>query len=176
MLLAQEQKTRSNSNGRAPLPPLDHIESEVVSLFVQIAHMLGLPRSYGEIYGLLFISPQPLALDHLIERLGISKGSASQGLRFLRDAGAVQIVYVPNDRRTHYEAVAHLRHLVGRFLRDKMIPHLDVSITRLGRLSEMVKSAPPENRGHLAKRVATLQTWEKRTRRFLPMLVKLAGG
>ena len=35
------------------------------------------------------MSPQPMTMDELIERLGISKGSASQGLSFLRKAGAI---------------------------------------------------------------------------------------
>ena len=33
-------------------------------------------------------------MDTLIERLNLSKGSASQGLKYLQDLGAVQIVYV----------------------------------------------------------------------------------
>ena len=46
-----------------------------------------------------------------MERLGISKGSASQGLKFLRTAGAIHMVYVSGDRRMHFEAVAQLRDL-----------------------------------------------------------------
>src|SRR2546421_3286977 len=94
----------------APPPAhLSPLETEVIDLFVQLSRLLGQPRSLAEIYGLLFISAQPLAMDDLIERLGMSKGSASQGLKFLHNLGAVRTVYVPGDRRTHYEAVAELR-------------------------------------------------------------------
>src|SRR5215471_15145463 len=82
---------------------LNPLEVEIIDLFVQVSRMLGQPRSLAEIYGLLFISARPLAMDDLIERLRLSKGSASQGLKFLRNLGAVKMVYVAADRRVHYE-------------------------------------------------------------------------
>ena len=54
----------------------------MISLFVQLSRIIGLPRSYAELYALLFLSPRPLTMDEMIQRRGISKGSASQGLRF----------------------------------------------------------------------------------------------
>ena len=163
-------------NPKAPAGSPTTVESEVIGLFVQIARVIGLPRSVGEIYGLLFITVRPMAMDDLMERLGISKGSASQGLKFLRNAGAIQLVYVPGDRRMHFEAVAELRGLVTRFLRDQILPQLDTSLGRLDRLAGMVKSLPAEDRARVGARVTMLQSWQKKTRRFLPMVVKLLGG
>jgi len=174
MLTANEQGTPAK-NSRADAAPLNNVESEIVGLFVQIARVIGLPPSVGEIYGLLFITARPMAMDDLIKRLGISKGSASQGLKFLRGAGAIQMVYVPNDRRMHFEAVAELRNLVVRFLRDQVVPNLDTSLARLDRISGMVKALPSEERARVAPRVIMLQSWQKKARRFLPMVVKLLG-
>jgi DNA-binding transcriptional regulator GbsR (MarR family) len=107
-------------SGRAPLSPL---QTEIIDLFVQVSRLFGQPRSLAEIYGLLFIAPRPLAMDDLIEQLNLSKGSASQGLKYLRNIGAVKMIYVPGDRRVHYEAVAELRNLITRFIRDQIVPH-----------------------------------------------------
>lgn len=152
------------------------MEAEVISLFVQLSRVLGQPRSFAEIYGLLFISGRPLAMDDLIERLHLSKGSASQGLKFLRNAGAIRMVYAPGDRRVHYEAVAELRNLVARFFRDYVVPELDASEARLQHIAGMVKQMPAGERERIAPRVTMLQSWEKRTRRFLPVVLKLLGG
>ena len=152
------------------------MEAEVISLFVQLSRVLGQPRSFAEIYGLLFISGRPLAMDDLIERLHLSKGSASQGLKFLRNAGAIRMVYAPGERRAHYEAVAELRNLVARFLRDYVVPELDASEARLQHIAGMVKQMPAGERERIAPRVTMLQSWEKRTRRFLPVVLKLLGG
>jgi DNA-binding transcriptional regulator GbsR (MarR family) len=115
-------------------------------------------------------------MDDLIERLRLSKGSASQGLKFLRNIGAVRMVYVPGDRRVHYEAVAELRNLTMRFLRDQIVPQLETGQARLERIAGMMKQLPPDQRARLSGRVTMLQSWGKRGKRFLPLIVKILGA
>lgn len=169
------------SNGRAAVAVarasgISGVEQEVIAHFVEISSALGQPRSFAEIYGLLFISARPLAMDDLCERLQISKGSASQGLKFLREIGAVRAVDNNGDRRTHYEAVAELRRLAGRFLRDQIAPQLAGSETRLARLDNVVAELPAATRRHAESRITMLRSWNKNTRRILPLVVKLLGG
>src|SRR5882672_1181916 len=127
-------KTEETVKKNPAISQLKPVEVEVIHLFVQFARALGQPRSVAEIYGLLFASEKPLAMDTLIERLNLSKGSASQGLKYLQDLGAVRTVYVAGDRRTHYEAVAELRNLAGRFLRKEILTHFEDSESRLERI------------------------------------------
>jgi DNA-binding transcriptional regulator GbsR (MarR family) len=174
MLALQEKPTAKGLDLQTPAP-LTALETEIIDLFVQLSRLLGQPRSLAEIYGLLFISARPLAMDDLIGRLQISKGSASQGLKFLRNAGAVRMVYVPGDRRAHYEAVAELRNLTTRFLREQIVPHLDSGHARLEKIAAMVKSLPQEERSRINGRVTMLQSWSRRGRRFLPVVLKVLG-
>lgn len=67
-------------------------EGECVELFAEVVQVFGVPRSVGQIYGLLFASPDPLSFSDIVARLEISKGSASQGLQLLRSLGAVRTV------------------------------------------------------------------------------------
>jgi HTH-type transcriptional regulator, glycine betaine synthesis regulator len=152
---------------------LSPLETEIIDFFVQLSRLLGLPRSVAEIYGLLFISSHPLAMDDLIERLQLSKGSASQGLKFLHNIGAVRMVYVGGDRRTHYEAVAELRNLATRFLRDQIVPQLDNGQARLNRIAEMMRELPPEELAGINGRVKMLQSWGRNAQRVLPLLVRV---
>jgi HTH-type transcriptional regulator, glycine betaine synthesis regulator len=155
---------------------LEPAEVEVIHLFVQFARSIGQPRSVAEIYGLLFASPQPLAMDTLIERLNLSKGSASQGLKYLQDLGAVRTVYVAADRRTHYEAVAELRKLAGRFLRQQLLTHFEDSETRLDRIALQTQSLSDAQRKHIMERVKLLRRWERTGRRILPFVLKMLGA
>jgi hypothetical protein len=66
-------------------------QSECIELFAEVVYALGLPRSIGQIYGLLYASPLPLSFSDIVERLDISKGSASQGLQLLRTLGAINV-------------------------------------------------------------------------------------
>ena len=176
MILALEEREPPKAV-RAPKPAarLSPLETEIIDFFVQLSRLLGQPRSLAEIYGLLYISGHPLAMDDLIERLHLSKGSASQGLKFLRSIGAARMVYVAGERRVHYEAVAELRNLTTRFLRDQIVPHLDIGQARLERIAELVKELPPEQRARINGRVKTLQSWGRNGRRFLPLVVRILG-
>ncbi len=155
---------------------LNPVEVELIHMFVQFAGALGQPRSVAEIYGLLFASHQPLAMDVLIERLNMSKGSASQGLKYLQDLGAVRTVYVAADRRTHYEAVAELRKLAGRFLRQEILTHFEDSDSRLGRIAGETQKLSEEQRKHILERVKLLRRWERTGKRILPFVLKMLGS
>jgi DNA-binding transcriptional regulator GbsR (MarR family) len=137
---------------------LNPVEVDIIHLFVQLSRALGQPPSVAEIYGLLFISPNPLPQDDFIERLNLSKGSASQGLRYLLDLGAVRTVYVAGDRRVHYEAVAELRNLANRFLRQHVLTYFDDSEDRLDRIQAEARELPGEEREFALDRVRMLKS------------------
>jgi DNA-binding transcriptional regulator GbsR (MarR family) len=164
------------SPGGPGMAPLNPVEVEVIHLFVQFSRALGQPRSVAEIYGLLFISHRPLPMNELIGRLELSKGSASQGLRYLQDLGAARTVYVAGDRRTHYEAVAELRNLAGRFLRQQILTHFQDSGTRLAHITTQVEKLPGEERKHAIGRVKMLRSWEKNAKRMLPLMLRILGN
>jgi DNA-binding transcriptional regulator GbsR (MarR family) len=152
------------------------VEVEVIQLFVQLSRALGQPPSVGEIYGLLFVSPKPLTFDDLVERLDLSNGSASQGLKYLRELGAVQIVEIANVRRTHYEPVAELRKLAGLFLRQQIAPHLEESATQLQQIASEAKGLQADGRKHVVARIELLQSWERNASRILPFLLEVLGS
>jgi DNA-binding transcriptional regulator GbsR (MarR family) len=148
----------------------------MVDFFVDGVKVLGLPRSLGEIYGLLFISSKPLSLDDLVLYLGISKGSASQGLRTLRTLGAVHEASGNGDRRTYYEPAINLKRLVGGFIREQVRPHLDSGKTKLKSIAETAKlSDDPQEREFFLDRIERLESWMKRGGQMLPILQKLLG-
>jgi HTH-type transcriptional regulator, glycine betaine synthesis regulator len=156
--------------------PLGALEQEVVQIFIDGVKVLGLPRSIGEIYGLLFISATPLSLNDVIRKLAMSKGSASQGLRSLKDLGAIQEVEVPDVRRTHYVADIELKRLVGGFLREQILPHLDSGKQKTRKILDMTSATQdPDIRAFQKARIEKLGSWIKRGRLVLPILQKFLG-
>ena len=163
--------------GSASPAGLSPIEVEVIDLFVSALRLLGLPKSLGEIYGLLFIAVRPLTLDDLVESLHLSKGSASQGLRTLRQLGAVKMTYVAGDRRDHYVAETELKQLVSGFLSGQVLPHLATGEARLERLRQVEKSLDPTRDPGTASvhrdRLKKLEQWHRRAQSFAPLIGKL---
>ena len=149
------------------------VQSEIVEMFVRLAVEMNMPRSMGEIYGALFVSEGPLCMDDLIDILDISKGSASQGLRFLKGLGAVKTVYISGERRDYYEAEIELRKLVSGLLREKVQPHLEDGKERLAKIRTQAGTAPDDVSDELQKRIEQLGKWQKRGERLMPLVLKL---
>jgi DNA-binding transcriptional regulator GbsR (MarR family) len=151
----------------------ERLEYEAVEFFVRLADMISLPRSYGEIYGCLYISSEPLCMEDLISKLKISKGTASQGLRALRNIGAIKTVYKVGERRDYYEAECELRKLVGGFLRDQVNPHLDSGKERVERMHAILNDIDGEDHDFFQERVDRLGKWRQRADTILPWAIKM---
>jgi len=157
--------------------PLDDCEREVIATFVSVADVLGFARSLGEIYGLAYISDSPIHLAEVCERLQMSKGSASQGLRTLRDLGALKPVYIAGDRRDHFAPEVKIRVLLYRLLTERLRPHLDRSTGALDQLKAHTEQEntglAPARRSFRRERVELLVAWQKRVSTFLPLLQRI---
>lgn len=151
---------------------LSPLELELIEFFVHLAGMLSLPKSVGEIYGLLYGTEEPQTFDVIQTRLNISKGSVSQGLRFLRNINAVKVVYVAGDRRDYYTAEHSLRRLADGFLRERIIPHLDNGKARIAHMESLLNNDPNAT-PHQKSAINSLKTWSKKASLFLPLLKRI---
>ena len=153
-------------------------ERECITFFSDVVQMLGLPRSMGQIYGLLFACPHPLSFTDIAERLNLSKGSVSQGLRALREVGAIRPDDTLRGRREHFVPETELRKLFSGFLRGSVEPHLKRGARRLHEFKLAHGSAlgaQGETGRLLLARLGKLQGWNRKGSAVLPLLTKFLG-
>jgi len=125
------------------------LRDQVVEFFADAVKVLGLPKSVGELYGLLFISKEALSLDDMVEKLGMSL----------------------EGRKVFYEADVELKSLVGGFIREEVRPHLNSAKEKI---ESMDKLGLGEDEFY-AERLHKLDSWRKRARFVLPIIQKLLG-
>jgi len=159
------------------LAPLSQAQLELINYFASLAELLSLPRSAGQIYGLLFGHPSPIAFDEIVALLGISKGSASGSLKLLRRLKAIHPSHQLGDRRTFYEAETSVRHLVQAFLEDGVKAHLKESESQLAAISALVSveaksDASDTTPALLQKRISSLQVWHRKARKLIPWIAR----
>jgi DNA-binding transcriptional regulator GbsR (MarR family) len=63
----------------------------------------GMPRIAGRLFGFLLLHEQAFSLDELAERLQVSKASVSTNARALEQAGVLERMSSPGDRRDYYQ-------------------------------------------------------------------------
>ena len=83
---------------------------EAIDTFIQGAGkvssaLLGMiNRVGGQIYALLFIADEPMSLDEIADRLGVSKSNVSVNIRMLEDYSLVRKVWIKGSRKDYYAA------------------------------------------------------------------------
>ncbi|MFQ5867217.1 MAG: GbsR/MarR family transcriptional regulator [bacterium] len=131
-------------------PELEKIRDEFAEIAGQLSGRLGLSRTVGQLYALLFLSDEPVCLDYMVERLKISKGSVSTNIRELEKWGAVRKVWVKGSRKDFYEANPDtLKIVINRFkigIQQRLNEMLE-GIDRFEKvISEMESSLPIEEK------------------------------
>jgi HTH-type transcriptional regulator, glycine betaine synthesis regulator len=106
----------------------------IVDVCVRTAQVLGVPRSTGEIFGLIFCSPRPVSFDDVVRILKLSNGTTSHGLRYLKRLGAVRSCYVAQERKDFYVAETSLKKMMSSLFAENVITHLGGSAEHLERL------------------------------------------
>lgn len=175
---------QGKANGSSDYPPsaaalpdaLADIQRGMAGIFADLADLLGNPSSLGSIYGLLFASPEPLSMDEIVERLDISTGTASQGLRRLVELDAVVPSKADGERVTRYSAKLELRPFVSMFLKQQLLPRLKKSSERLESFDSLVQSLPSETKKELNLRIERASKWHRRAMTFLPIIRRFLGS
>lgn len=152
---------------------LNPVEAGFVSVFVHLAATLNLPRSVGQIFGYLFASEAPRAFDEIVAHLGISKGSASHGLKWLNQIGAITQVYVPRDRRSFYVAETRMRKLFSTALQETLRPRFESNSRLIAELDATITDSSSETAGHYRHRLSSLRVWNEKALLLLPLLDEL---
>ena len=147
----------------------------------RICQLLGQPRSTGQIYGLLYLSAEPLSLIQMSSMLGISKGSVSMGTRQLASWGAIRKVWIPGDRRDFYIVVEDLGQLIRGSYSNFIKTKIESSKKRLAniesKLQEDIKygAITLDKKIILEGRIKALGKIQERMLKFLPLLEKIIG-
>jgi DNA-binding transcriptional regulator GbsR (MarR family) len=165
--------------------PADY-ESGLVDIFADLADLFGNPKSYGQIYGLLFASEEPLTIEEIGQRLDISQGSISQGLRQLESFGAIIKERNDGSRQALYTAKLEMKLLIAGFLKERVIPRLESTDSRVKALRTSLNSQPsalnssfrsqPSSLASMRFRLNRLAKWHRSARTLLPIARKILGG
>ncbi len=82
------------------------LNREFIAHFGEMGSKWGINRTVGQIYALLYVSPQALNADEIAEALAFSRSNVSMGLKELQAWRLVRLRHQSGDRREYFEAPA----------------------------------------------------------------------
>lgn len=65
----------------------------------------GTNRTVAQIQALLYLSPEPLRADQIVEALSVARSHVSTSIRELQSYGLVRMTHVLGDRRDYFESL-----------------------------------------------------------------------
>jgi DNA-binding transcriptional regulator GbsR (MarR family) len=118
---------------------------------------------------LLYASGTALDFDQIQAKLGMSKGSVSQGLKFLRDHEMVLASKPTGSRRERWEPTPSLAASLVNLVRRQVLPALQHSTPVLQRVLDGAQTtgASPE----VLERLTRLKRWNARALELFPLML-----
>lgn len=144
-------------------------EDQFAAFCGEMAASLSFNRSVGQIFGLLYLSSEPISLGEISRRLRMSKGNASINLRTLESWGAVRSVPQNGSRQDHYQANTNLRELALRRLQEGLGRRLTLAEEALVRFAGDAEGLSPDVR----KKIQNIKSMTGSARKALKVLPKL---
>ncbi|MGV1838362.1 GbsR/MarR family transcriptional regulator [Rhizobium rhizogenes] len=110
------------------LPPL--VQSFVLH-FGEMGSRWGINRTVGQIYALLYVSPQPLCAEEIVDALGISRSNVSMSLRELQAWNLVLLRHRPDDRRDFFTTPDDVWQILRTLAEERKKREVDPTLTVL---------------------------------------------
>jgi len=149
-----------------------------IALAGDVAEMVSFNRSLGQLYGLLYISTQPMSLDEIAVTCKMSKGNASIHLRILEDWNAVHRSSQPGTRKDYYNANLDIKSIVSQRFQEGLSKRLNLVRKRLAALKEdptLADHLKEPHNAHWTQRMEKAEALMGRVEKALPLLQQLIG-
>ena len=120
---------------------LDKAREELVQELGRLSSFAGFNKAMGQIYGLLYLSKEPVSLGEIADQLGISKGNASLNIRMMERWRVIQPVNKKGDRKDYYQAETDFWKIVHDIINERDKKEIDHTIETISTICDSVKAA-----------------------------------
>ncbi|AXK39987.1 GbsR/MarR family transcriptional regulator [Crenobacter cavernae] len=110
---------------------LSPLNERFVLHFGEMGSRWGVNRTVGQIYAVLFLAPEPMNADQIVDALGISRSNVSMGLKELQSWRLVKLVHQIGDRRDYFETPKEVWDIFRTLAEEKRKREVEPTLTLL---------------------------------------------
>ena len=143
----------------------------------RISSFWGFPKAMGAIYGAIYLSPEPLSLDEIVEQIGVSKGAVSTNVRQLERFSMVHKHMQLGDRKDYYSAETDFWKMIRSILQQREQNEFDKALSTVTESIEMLNQAEadPEMNRFYQGRMKAMQSFFKTLDSLFSAVLALEG-
>ena len=146
----------------------------------------GTNRTVAQIQALLYLSPEPLRADQIVDILAVARSNVSTSIRELQSYGLVRMTHVLGDRRDYFESLHDVWELFRVIIEQRKKRELNPTLTMLQQCAKEVEAekqtddVTKERIQNMLKFVSTTSDWYEQIQAVptstLQKLMKLGSG
>lgn len=122
--------------------------------FGEMGSRWGINRTVGQVYALLYLAPEPLHAEAIVEALGVSRSNVSMALRELQAWNLVSVRHVPGDRRDHFVTPDDVWQILRTLAEERKRREVDPTLTVLREL--LLQPSTSHGERHAQQRIAAM--------------------
>src|SRR2546426_182364 len=88
-------------------------------------------RTVAQVHALLYLSPEPLNADDIVDALDVARSNVSTSLKELQGWGIVTLVHVLGDKRDHFESMKDVWEMFRVVLDERKKREIDPTLAML---------------------------------------------
>jgi len=120
---------------------MDSIDKQFVGLYQKIGRAQGMDDSFIEIFALLYIEPDEIAMDELVKKTGYSLASISNKIKMLEALGFVKKVRKPGSKKIFLK----IEKSIGGLMKEGMLmKERSVISTIINELPKIIEDFKPK--------------------------------
>ena len=156
---------------------LKQIRNRFVDGMGEISHFWGLSVIMGQMYGILYLSTEPLTADGIAEELVISKGNVSMTLKNLDRWGMVRKSRQKGDRKEYYEAEPNFVKIFLNIMSERRNRDFNRSLRTVGDcLASLASADKSKETAFMRERLSNMHRFFKTLDASVATLLKLVGA
>lgn len=133
---------------------LPELNQRFVLHFGEMGSRWGINRTVGQIYALLYVSPDPLNAEQIVEALGVSRSNVSMGLKELQAWNLAIPKHIPDDRRDHFTTPDDVWQILRTLAEERKKREVDPTLSVLREL--LMQTPGSEEERHAQERMAEM--------------------
>ena len=127
-----------------------------INTWGSLGTLWGINKAMAQIQALLFITPNPLSMEEIMEELKISRGNTSMNLRQLMDWGIVSKELIPGERKEFFTTEKDVQELTRIIAKERSRREIKPVIKVLKDVSSIKEDGTPKTK-ELIKQTKALQ-------------------
>ena len=149
---------------------MNTLDNEFISMYQDMCMMQGLDRALGSIVGILYIEPEPVAMEDIAKKTGYSLASISNKVKMLEQIGMISKTHKPGTKKIYLSVDKDISKVMEDMLTKKLAA-LNMVTSSIPEMLDKYKNKAKTEKDK--KKIGLVENYYKQISQFEDIITKI---